>query len=183
MKLLLENWRAYLNEAEAKLTAGQVKALQAVKDGQELESHAGKSLTFQKLIDMGFIEGEVSRGTSQSRITGGWKDNIERSAKNMKLTPEGESALETSLAKSTDKLTQAKKIILQAIIDGGGKVSVENLPTWKGWDRKTAPFLRGAYWKAWEELYYDDSAIKWDESQKDMVPAKNFDRVKDDLGL
>jgi hypothetical protein len=183
MKLLLENWRAYLNEAEAALSAGQVKALQTVKDGQTSERHAGKSLTFQKLIDMGFIEGEFSRGTSQSRTTGGWKQNVERSAKNMKLTPEGESALATSLAKSTDKLTQAKKIIMQAIIDGGGTVPVKDLPTFKGYDRKTAPFLHGAYWKAWEELYYDDSAINWAENQKDMVPAKNFDRVKDGLGL
>ena len=181
MKLLLENWRAYLDEAEAKLTAGQVKALQAVKSGQELESHAGKSLTFQKLIDMGFIEGEVSRGTSQSRITGGWKQNVERSVENMKITLEGESALSASLSKSVDKLTQAKTIIMQAIIDGGGSVPVKDLPTWKGYNQH--PFLRGAYWKAWEALYYDDYAINWGEDSNTIIPHKNFDKVKGELGL
>jgi hypothetical protein len=188
MSLLREYIKGMLLE-QAKLSPGQVKALQAVKDGQTSETHASKSLTFQKLIDMGFIEGEVSTGRSQTKIGGGsrgyagWKEGVDRSVKNMKITSEGESALSVSLTKSTDKLTQAKIAIMQAIIDGGGTVSVKDLPTWKGWDRKTPPFLRGVYWKAWEELYYDDRAINWGENQKDMVPFTNFDKVKDELGL
>jgi len=188
MSLLREYIKGILVE-QINLSAGQVKALQAVKDGQTSERHAGKSLTFQKLIDMGFVEGEVSTDKLQSKIGGGsrgyagWRENIDRSVKNMRITPEGELVLSASLTKSVDKLTQAKIAIMQTIIAGGGTVSVEDLPTWKGWDRKTPPFLRGAYWKAWEELYYDDRAINWSENQKDIVPYANFDKVKDELGL
>jgi hypothetical protein len=186
MKLLRKYIKGILVE-QTILSAGQVKALQAVKDGQTSERHTGKSLTFQKLIDMGFIDGEVSTGKSQSKIGGGsrgyagWKENVDRSVKNMKVTPEGELALSTSLTKSADKLAQAKTVIMQAIIDGGGSVPVKDLPTWKGYSQH--PFLRGMYWKAWEALYDDDHAINWGEDSNTIIPHKNFDKVKGELGL
>jgi len=123
MPNIMENWREYISIllAENKLSQSELKALQAVKDGQTSEPDGRKASTFSKLIRAGLIDGIIDQGSSPRKTRRGFMATRYRTVSNMKVTPTGESALVAGAQRVAGEGDKFKKIIMQAIIDANGQ--------------------------------------------------------------
>ena len=187
MPNIMENWREYISIllAENKLSQSELKALQAVKDGQTSEPDGRKASTFSKLIRADLIDGIIDQGSSPRKTRRGFMATRYRTVSNMKVTPTGESALVAGAQRVAGEGDKFKKIIMQAIIDANGQpVPEHEMP---GHNPKTLK-LRGKYRTAFDELRGWGSSINALSTEQTPIgrvvkQGEDFDRIRSELGL